>query len=205
MNKGDFTEFEAKFYPIDKEKYREKLTSIGAKLIVPERKMLRIVAGRRVNPALPEHGAIRIRDEGNLIRLSLKISADPISGKLTDQKEIDVEVSDLDKTKKIFESVGIIFDKRQETMREEWEYEGSQITIDTWPGLLPYSEIESDSEEKVKEIAEELGFDWDKKLVVNAGEVFVKVYGLDKEKITELISNLTFENNPFEDLKKVWP
>jgi hypothetical protein len=29
MNDTDFTEFEAKFYPVDKEEYRKKLLSIG--------------------------------------------------------------------------------------------------------------------------------------------------------------------------------
>ena len=45
--KNDYIEFEAKFYPVDKEKYRKKLLSIGAKLVISERKMIRIVADDR--------------------------------------------------------------------------------------------------------------------------------------------------------------
>ena len=42
MNKsGTDTEFEAKFYPVNKEEYRRKLKSVGAKLVIPERKMVR--------------------------------------------------------------------------------------------------------------------------------------------------------------------
>lgn len=204
MNSKDYTEFEAKFYPVNKDEYRVKLQSIGAKLVISERKMIRVVGDRRANPILPEHANIRIRDEGDLIRLSLKVSAGG-SGKVSDQKEIDVEVSDFDKTVKIIEATGIKLNRRQETLREEWEYGGAQITIDTWPGLDVYSEIEADSEEKVKEVAEELGFDWSKKIVVPAVEIYCKVYELDIEKVLDMTSDITFKNNPFENLKKVWP
>lgn len=197
------TEFEAKFFPVNKDEYREKLKSVGAKLTIPERKMIRIVGDRRVNPTLPAHTNIRIRDEGNLVRMSLKTMADE-NGKLSDQKELDVEVSDFEKTVEILETAGIKFNRRQETLREEWEYKGAQITIDTWPGLNPYSEIEADSEEKVKEIAEELVFDWNKKIITPAPEIFAKVYGMDIEDVLEKTSYITFENNPFEGLPKVW-
>jgi len=199
------TEFEAKFYPIDKEEYRKKLKRLGAKLIHPERKFVRVIADDGGNPGLPlpKNGYIRVRDEGNLIRLSLKIVADA-EGKLSDQKEIDVDVSDFNKTVRIFEAVGVNFNRKQETLREEWEYKAAQITIDTWPGLETYSEIEADSEEKVGEIAKDLGFDWNKKIITAAAEVYAKVYGIDVEEVLEKISNITFENNPFFGLTKKW-
>ena len=203
MDISDNTEFEAKFYPVDKVEYRKKLQSIGAVLTIPERKMIRCVGDRRANPILTEHSNIRVRDEGNLVRLSLKTAAHE-GGQLSDQKEIDVEVSDFEKTIKIIEAAGIKFNRRQETLREEWEYKGAQITIDTWPGLSTYSEIETTSEEKVKEIADELGFDWNKKMIIPAGDVYQKVYDISMDEILEKISNITFENNPFKGMKKVW-
>ena len=204
MNDKDYTEFEAKFYPVNKEEYRKKLTSIGAKLIIPERKMIRVVADKRANPMLAKSGYIRIRDEGNgVVRFSLKITAEK-GGVLSDQKEIDVEVSDFDKTKKIIEATGVIFNRKQETLREEWEYKDAQITIDSWPGLNVYSEIEANSEEKVKEISDELGFDWEKKIITPAAEVYEKVYGINIDEVLKMISDITFENNPFINLKKVW-
>jgi len=204
MDTKDYTEYEAKFYPVDKEEYRKKLLSVGAVLDIPERKMTRVVADHRVNLTLPNHTNIRVRDEGNLVRLSVKTSAEE-NGKLSDQKEIDVEVNDFDKTVKILEIVGIKFNRRQETLREEWRYKGAQITIDTWPGLDTYSEIEAISEIKVKEIANELGFDWNKKIITPAIEVYAKVYGIGIEEALAKTSDITFENNPFKDMKKVWP
>ena len=165
--------------------------------------MLRIVADKRKNPIIKPHSAIRIRDEGKVVRLSLKISAGD-SGILTNQKEIDVEVSDFEKAKQIMESVGVVFNRRQETLREEWRYKSAQITIDTWPGLDTYTEIEAESEKKVKEIADELGFNWNKKIIMSASNLYTKVYGMTKDEALEKTSYLTFENNPFKNLKKVW-
>jgi adenylate cyclase class IV len=203
MNNKDYTEFEAKFYSVDKIEYRKKLLSIGAKLAIPERKMIRVVADRRVNSVLPNHTNIRVRDEGNLVRLSVKTSAEQ-DGALTDQKEIDVEVNDFEKTVRILEVAGIKFNRRQETLREEWEYKNAQITIDTWPGLDVYSEIEAESEEKVKEIADKIGFDWNKKIITPAPEVYAKVYGMGIEEVLSKVSNITFENNPFKGKEKLW-
>ena len=149
------------------------------------------------------HSAIRIRDEGDSIRLSFKSSAHD-AGILSDQKEVDVKVSDFNKTKLIMEEAGVVFNRRQENLREEWALNGTQITIDTWPGLDTYSEIEAESEKKVKEMADLLGFDWNKKIVMAASNLYAKVYGLSKEEALEKASFITFENNPFKDLKKVW-
>lgn len=196
--KQDFTEFEAKFYPVQKDVYREKLASIGAILITPERKMRRVIVDQSVYPQLTVH-YVRVRDEGDSIRLSAKIHARE-GGKVGDQKEIDVTVSDYDKTIKIIEAMGFTFTVYQETLRETWQYKGAEITIDTWPGLETYSEIEAGSEEKVKEIAEELGFDWNKKIIRSAKFLYIQKYGLSKEEIGKKLNYITFENNPFEDL-----
>lgn len=199
-----YIEFEAKFYPINKEQYRRKLESVGAKLLIPERKMVRVVADKRANPILAQNGYIRVRDEGVLVRLSLKMTAEE-TGQLSDQKEIDVEVSDFDKTIKILEATGIKFNRRQETLREEWTFRGAQVTIDTWPGLETFSEIEAGSEQAVKDIALELGLNWEERIIVAAAEVYAKVYGMDIDEVLEKISYITFEENPFERVKKVWP
>jgi adenylate cyclase class 2 len=190
-----YTEFEAKFYPIDKEAFREKLKKLGAKLIIPERKMRRAIVDQVVYPQIM-CDYVRVRDEGNVIRLSSKIHARE-GGSLSDQKEIDVEVSDYDKTIKIIESLGFNFTIYQETLRETWDYKGAEITIDTWPGLETLSEIEAHSEEEVKQLAEELGHNWDKRIVTSVKEIFMKKYGLSKEEATEKLNYITFENNPF--------
>ena len=203
MNIQDSTEFEAKFYPVNKDEYRKKLLSIGAKLKIKERKMIRFVGDVFANPSLPVKDYIRVRDEGNIVRVSYK-SVAHADDKLSDQKEIDIEVNNFEKTVAIFELLGVKFNKKQETLREEWEFNGANITVDTWPGLSPYSEIEADSEERVKEVAALLGFNWDKKIITTAFEIFQRTYGVPADELQKIISNVTFENNPFEGMKRVW-
>ncbi len=196
-------EFEAKFYPIDKDEYRKRLLSIGAKLAIPERKMRRVIADHHDNTGLI-CDYIRVRDEGNLVRLSAKVHAKD-GGEIGDQKEADVEVYDFDKTKEILELSGLKFAKYQENLREEWEFEGATITIDTWPCTETYSEIEAKSEEQVKEIADKLGLNWEGKLLLALDGLCSKIYGITQEEALEKIKYVTFEKNPFEGMKKIWP
>lgn len=194
------TEFEAKFLDIDKQQYRDKLKSIGAVLVSPERKMRRVIVDRRVNKQfLCDY--IRVRDEGDCVRLSAKTHARE-NGNIEDQKEVDVVVSDYDKTIEIIKLMGFNLDKYQETLRETWEYGGAEITIDTWPGLDTYSEIEASSEAKVKEIAEKLELDWNKKRITSITEIFMQTYNLGIDETLEKLSNITFENNPFTQSQK---
>lgn len=200
-NLGLSTEFEAKFYPVNKDEYRKRLLSIGAKLLRSERKMIRVIGDIEVNPQLPDNAYVRVRDEGHLVRLSFKETTEQ-HGNLSDQKELDVDVGDFDKTVKILELLGINFNRKQETLREEWSYKNSEITIDTWPGLDTYSEIESPSEEEVKEIAGELGLDWNKKIITPAAQLYARTYKISVEEALKKISAITFENNPFAGMKK---
>ena len=194
------TEYEAKFYPVDKDDIRKKLEKIGAELIVPERKMRRALIGSETNPQF-KCNYIRVRDEGDKITLSAKIHAES-DGKVSDQKEAVVEVSDYEDTVKIFKMMAFEIDMYQETLRETWEYEDAEIVIDTWPGLEPYIEIEAKSEQQVKEIGEKLGFDWDDKYITAVSSIFSDVYGLTVDEVMEKIENITFKNNPFQEIEK---
>lgn len=195
-------EFEVKFYPINKEQVRKKLKLLEAKLIHPERKMRRAIADIRVNPQL-KCDYIRVRDEGNAVRFSAKTHAEE-TGKITDQKEIDVEVSNYDKTINILKNAGLIFNSYQETLRETWELDSAKIEIESWPGIKPRLEIEADSEESVKDMAEKLGFDWSKKIITAMPEIYSRVFNISLDEALELMSDLTFENNPFKRLTVKW-
>ncbi len=199
--KKDDIEFEVKFYPVDKEKYREKLRDIGAVLKNPERKMYRVVADYRDNPNLGDRECVRVRNEGDVTRLSFKAFANGAT-LVSDQKEIETEVKDFDKTVAIFEKIGMKFNRRQENFREEWDFEGVQITIDTWPNLEPYTEIEGSSEEEIKKVSSLLGFDWSKKIIMPISGVYAMVYGVPDKEALEETSNISFDNLPFEEKEK---
>lgn len=195
------TEFEAKFYPVDKEEYRKKLTEIGAKLVIPERKMKRSIFDGRNHKGQFLCDYVRVRDEGNLVSMSAKIHANE-DGNLSDQKEVEIEVSDFNKAIEIVELMGFKPDRYQETLRETWEFNGAEITLDTWPNLKTFTEIEAFSEAIVKETAEKLGFDWSERIITAPVEIMARVYNLTIDEVLDKVSNITFENNPFKGMKR---
>lgn len=197
---SQYIEYEAKFYPVDKGLLRKALKDIGGDLKTAERKMRRIMFDERVYPGLKPN-YLRIRDEGDCVRLSVKFHASK-DGKIEDQKEIDVEVSDFDKCVEIFRALDITFNLYQETLRETWLIGKAEVVIDTWPGLEPFVEIEANSEEEVHSIATKLGFDWGDRIITSVVEIYMDVYDLSSDQTLTLLEYCTFENNPFAQLKK---
>lgn len=195
------TEFEVKFYPIDKDKLRDQLKKLGAVLEIPERLMKRAIIDREFNPQL-KCGFIRLRDEGGgVIRLSAKTQASQ-SGQVSNQKEIDVTVSDFAKTIEIINLMNLEFDSFIENRRETWRLDSAEIVIDTWPGLEPYIEIEAKSEKELISLAQTLSFDWDKKIITAAFEIYANVYDMTNEQVLDKLRKITFENTPFANYKK---
>lgn len=197
-NASSHVEYEVKFYPIEKELFRSQLKNLSATLVVPERKMRRCIFEKSSYPQL-KSDYIRVRDEGNKVTLSAKIHASK-NGNISDQKEIQITIGNYSEAVSLIEAMGFHFDLYQETLRETWQYNKAEIVIDTWPGLLPYIEIESDSEQSIKQVADVLHFDWDKRIITSNKEIYMQVYKLTKEKVTQLLQHLTFEDNPFTNL-----
>ena len=149
------TEIEVKFLGVDHEALRAKLKQLGAECVQPMRMM------RRVTIDTPEMTAknafLRIRDEGNRVTATYK-QFDNLS--VDGAKEIEIEVSDFEKAIELFAVAGLLHTSFQESKREAWFYKGTEIVLDEWPWLKPYVEIEGESEEQLREVAKELGFEW---------------------------------------------
>ncbi len=191
------TEYEAKFYPIDKTAFRALLKSKDAVLVRDEVKTTIVIFSRRINPQITGN-YIRVRDEGDVIRLSVKVHATE-GGDISDQKETDTIVQDFDSTVSILKCAGLKQSGYQEKMRETWELDGAEVVIDTWPGLEPYIEIEADSAEKVEQIAKLLGCNWNEKIITSVVEIYKKKYGWSADEAWSVMENLTFDHHPFTD------
>lgn len=95
----------------------------------------------------------------------------------------------------IFEACNITAKAFQENMREVWERAGIEITIDTWPGLKPFIEIEGLSETAVRETSQELGFNFTDAVFGSIDLVYEKEIGIPAATIIQL-PEITFENPP---------
>ena len=150
------TEIEVKFLDVDFNLLREKLTQLGATCVQPMRLMRRVIIEP---PELAEKDAfVRVRDEGDKVTLTYKQFDDHTA--FSGVQEIEVSVSDFDATVALLARVGLPHKSFQESRRETWAYKRAEIVLDKWPWLSPYIEIEGTSEDDVKEVAADLGFDW---------------------------------------------
>ncbi len=187
-------EYEATFENIDKEEIRGKLRETGAVLIRPEfmqkRTVFNLPKGNEIAGAW-----LRVRDEGNRVTMTLKI----VDGeKIENQKEVIVAVDNFDKASELLISIGCFEKGYQESKRELWKMGETEITIDEWPFLDPFVEVEGKSEKEVISVSEKLGFDYKKALFCAVDTLYARKYGVSKDIIDNKIPKLVFEmKNPF--------
>jgi adenylate cyclase class 2 len=176
------TEIEIKFLDIDRNVIQKKLTSIGAVRIHPEQQMRRKVYDYPDERLRKIGGWIRVRDEGDKITLSYKQLNDR---SLHGTKEITVSVNDFADTCKLLETIGLTPKSYQETKREKWLHGKSEITIDTWPWIPPFIEIESSSEDELRTLVTKLGFNWTKGLHGSVETAYQKYFDVTEEEIDD--------------------
>jgi adenylate cyclase class 2 len=183
-------EFEATFIDIDPEHIRERLRTSGANCLKPETLMRRVVF---FPPREGTGGWLRVRDEGDVITMSLK---EVTGNKIEDQKEIMLRIHDFTSGVKMLEALGSKKKAYQETKRETWLLNEVEITIDTWPGLKPFVEVEGKSEQSVKETSAILGLNYEQALFGSVDLVYQKQLGIPPEVINMQTPEITFENPP---------
>lgn len=188
-------EYEAAFLNVEKDEVRGQLKQAGARMARPEFFQKRVVfhfpEGHEV-----AGGWARVRDEGDKITMSIKV----VDGdQIHDQKEICLTVDNFATAVLFLETLGCIQKSYQETKRELWLLDDTEITIDEWPFLNPFVEIEGKSEVAVRQVSEKVGFDYTQ-----------AVFGAVDVKYRRQYPHLTFERinttpriafgepNPFE-------
>lgn len=184
-------EIEATFLSVDKDSVRAKLKKSGFKLETPEYMMRRKTFDfSRIAPGLNKWG--RVRQETDKVTMTIK----EVRGSgINDTYEVELIVNDFDIALAFFEACNAPAKAFQENMREVWMRDGVEITIDTWPGLNPFIEIEGTNEKIVQEISSELGFNFEKAVFGSIDLVYEKEIGIPAETIIRL-PEITFANPP---------
>jgi len=187
-------EYEATFPNINKDDIRQRLEKAGATLVKPENLMVRSVfelpSGHKI-----EGGWLRVRNENDKITMSLKI----VNGdKIEDQKEICLKIDNFEEGVKFLESIGCEPKAYQESKRELWILDEVEITIDEWPYLEPYVEVEGKSEEVVKNVSLKLNFNYNQALFCSVDALYDNKYKVGIDYINNKIKRICFnEPNPF--------
>jgi len=134
----------------------------------------------------------RVRQESEKITMTVK----EVRGSgINDTYEVELIVNDFDTAISFIEACGAPAKAFQENMRELWMRDGVEVTIDTWPGLNPLVEIEGANEKIVREISNELNFNFEKAVFGSIDLVYEKELGIPAETIVRL-PEITFANPP---------
>lgn len=183
-------EIEASFIDINKDEFRTKLTELGAKCVKPE-----ILMRRKVFDTGP-HSYARVRDEGGRIVMTYKNFEDEDS--IMGVKEVNLVVDDYDEATKFLTGCGLRQKAEQETYRETWILDETEITIDTWPWIPTYTEIEGKSEEGVWSVVEKLGFKKEDAMFGAVDKIYNHYYGVDERIVNHETPVINFEIEPPE-------
>ena len=181
-------EIEASFLDVNKDDLRKKLKAAGAECIKPE-----IMMRRTVFDSGP-HSFARVRDEGDKIVMTYKNFEDEDS--IMGVKEVNLIVNNYDDAVKFIAGCGLEQKAVQETYRETWILDGVEITIDTWPWIPTYSEIEGPSEEAVWSVSERLGFKKEDAMFGAVDKIYNHYYGVDMDIVDFETPVINFEIDP---------
>lgn len=171
-------EYEVRILEIDKDKIISKLEELGAKRIFDD------IQKRYVYDYNPSETNkwIRLRTNGRKSTLAIK---EVTSNKIDGTKELEIEVSDFEKTKDILSELGYEYRSYQENHRIQYLLDDVEIDIDTWPMIPTYMEIEG-LECKINDIIEKLGFKKEDAISLDVQSIYKDIYNIDIMNIKEL-------------------
>ena len=152
-------EIEVKIVDIDRAQVEQTLLSLGARRTFNDE--MHILLFDTPNHSLREQGiTLRVRQEGKKTMLTIKTLLKNSAAKR--RNEIEVEVSDFDKTRRLLEALGFVVDKEMRKKRSSYSIEDVHVEFDTYLGeyaFIPeFMEIEAKDEKTIFKYAKLLGF-----------------------------------------------
>ncbi len=184
-------EIEATFLSVDKDKVRSALSAAGFVCKHPEYLMRRKTFDfSTIAPGKNKWG--RVRQEADKVTMTVK---EVRGAGINDMFELEMIVDSFDSACEMFEQCGVHAKSFQENYREVWESDSAQVTIDTWPGLNPFVEVEAEDESVVKETSSQLGLDFSSALFGSIDLMYEKELGVPASSIITL-PEITFANPP---------
>ncbi|HIQ94627.1 TPA: class IV adenylate cyclase [Candidatus Ventrenecus stercoripullorum] len=169
-------ESEIRILEIDKEKFIEQIEKLGAT------KKGEYFYKRCVYDFHPAKVGkwIRLRTSGEETTLTIKEIID--NKKIDGTRELEIVVSDFEKTKEILEELGYIPRDTQENKRTRYMYQDVEIDIDTWPHIPTYVEIEGKDEDAVKEFLKCISYQEEKLTTLDVDSIYREIYHIDPDK-----------------------
>lgn len=165
---------------IDKNEFVAKLKFLGAKMITDERLQKRYVYD--FNP-INRNKWIRLRTNGEKTTLTIKEIQE--NSKMN-AREMEIVVSDFETTNEMLEELGYTHRNYQENLRQVFMLDGVEISVDSWPLIPPYAELEGKDLESINKVMEKLGVSQDKITTLDVTSIYKEIYNIDILSMKEL-------------------
>lgn len=132
----------------------------------------------------------RVRKESEKVTMAIKQVTDNSS--IDGVRECELVVDSFEDACELLGMCDLESGAIQENYREVWVKGEVEVTIDTWPELEAFMEIESTSEDLVRKACLELGYEYAEGLFGGVDIVYEKIKGIPKEKFNSLM-HVTFD------------
>ncbi len=166
-------ENEIRILEIDPQKWMTMLEQMGAKK-VGDWTQIRTIYD--FHPAI-KNKWIRLRTNGKTTTLTIKEILDKT--KLDGTKELEIEVSDYQKTKDILKELGYEPRSIQENKRIRYVLGNVELDIDTWPLIPTYVEIEGKTKEDVEMFLQQISYSKEKCTSYDVESIYREFYHIN--------------------------
>lgn len=176
MNK----EIEIRLLNIEKKEFINNIIRLGAK---KQNEFLQRRFVYDFNPVY-ENKWIRLRTNGLNTTLTIKEILD--KNAIDGTTELEIVVSDFDKTNLILEELGYIHRSYQENYREIYLLNDVEISIDTWPLIPTYVEFEAKEEKLIDELLKKMDYKKEELTTLDVASIYNDIYNINIMDIKEL-------------------
>lgn len=160
------SEYEVRVLDIDVDSFIKQIVKLGA-IYVNRYEQKRYIYD--FNPRI-DNKWIRLRTDGFKTTLAIK---EYQSAEIGGTKEIEIEVSDIEKTDEILNQLGYFKRSVQENKRIRYMLNNVEIDIDTWPHLSAYVEFEGKSKKSVLDLLKLLKIDENSITTMDAQDIYL--------------------------------
>ena len=136
-----------------------------------------------VKPAMSNKW-IRLRTNGKKTTLTIKEIKDKNAIEGTD--ELEIVVDNFDKTNELLEQLGYEARNYQENYRRVYLLNNAEISIDSWPLIPTYAEIEGKTNEDVVKVLDAVNTKNYKVTTFDVESIYREIYGIDIMKVKQL-------------------
>ena len=172
------TEYEVRILNVKRSELIRKFEELGLECVWDK------IQKRYVYDFIPkvDNKWIRLRTNGDKTTLTIK---NLVSSEIDGTQELEITVDDFDRTNLILKELGYEPKGYQENRRCQYELNGVEIDIDSWPLIPDFLEIEGPSEDAVYHVLTFLGYNKDDVTTKDVESIYLD-YGFELDQIYHL-------------------